>query len=195
MNCVNQAKVVFSSMVLSCFCLLPAGAQVYNFDTSSFEPTSITGANTPATVAPLPAIPAAATSTTYSMEVVPAPIPVMPWDNPNVPPDMHGTFGNSSNTTALNATQSGQTLSNVNTYTANPLAGQTANQRINLPQATQGLLAPGSAGGMNSFASGQYNFGFPGGAGAYINAGVNSFRYGSILPPCSTGSVDFDITQ
>jgi hypothetical protein len=195
MNCVNQAKVVFSSMVLSCFCLLPAGAQVYNFDTSSFEPTSLTGSNTPATVAPLPAIPEAASTTTYSMEVVPAPTPVMPWDNPNVAPNMPGTYGNSSSATALNATQTGQTLSNVNTYNANPLAIQTGNQSINIPQATQGLLAPGSAGGMNSFDSGQYNFGFPSGAGAFINAGVSSFRYGSILPPCSTSSVDFDITQ
>ena len=125
MNCANTTKVVLSSMVLSCFCLLPAAAD--NWDMNSFEPSSLNG-SAPATVIVPAALPAP--EDTPSIPVVTAPIPVMPWDNPNVPPDVTGTFGNTSAATGLNGVQNGQTFSNAVTYAANPLAIQTFKQSI-----------------------------------------------------------------
>jgi hypothetical protein len=57
-----------------------------------------------------------------------------------------------------------------------------------LEHADNGNITMGSIYGSTSFPSGQYSFGFNG-----TGASISPFNTG--LPPCSTGSVDFDITE
>jgi hypothetical protein len=66
----------------------------------------------------------------------------------------------------------------------------TATQNIGLPQAGQGLLAPGSV-NQSAFPSQQWSYGFPsGGTGVY--QGVTGGSIGGFLPATSTSSVNLN---
>lgn len=181
--------------MLSLLCIAPqAQAQAQNFDVRSFfdQPTM---SNDPAA------------GQSYLSTLGVAPQVVSPFKNTSYPSSLTGQSTNNGSGSDTGGIESGgaqgdMTHQSYQTGTGpSAMPPQTSNytgtqsQPLQLQQATYGLLAPNSLAGQGNIPSGQYSFGFSGGA-AGIYRGVSGILTGAgSLPATSTSSVDFDITQ